>query len=282
MSWLEQIDEAMVTQFPSLAEAGFRVFPRLLLSPTAQGPNKPAVYFAKQNNIRLQLHIADVRPWAQSHGYEYLGLYNFSIQHDTADGVHAGMEANMVKAQMILNWLNMLEPLPRLTSRPRIPSKPTAFWHEHQLGKPVMDDLVPEMFPPIIAPIGVEQQVINEAVATPNISDATLAAADKPSDSEIAVPVPSHATKTIGSSSNITPALAERPPKESRTDVSVSRSASHSTTSASTTAPTSTGASSAASVAALAHPSATTHQITSLIRVADQAYQVHCKMKAMI
>ena len=39
---------------------------------------------------------------------EILGTWNMSIQGDVRDGVHLGIGGNLVKAMMVLNWLNML------------------------------------------------------------------------------------------------------------------------------------------------------------------------------
>ena len=47
-------------------------------------------------------------PVAKSRGIEHLGTWNMSIQSHTYDGVHLDMKGNVVKAMMILNWLNMI------------------------------------------------------------------------------------------------------------------------------------------------------------------------------
>jgi len=45
---------------------------------------------------------------AKKRGIEHLGTWNMSIQSHKYDGVHLDMKGNMVKAMMILNWLNMI------------------------------------------------------------------------------------------------------------------------------------------------------------------------------
>lgn len=45
---------------------------------------------------------------AKNRGVEHLGTWNMSIQSHKYDGVHLDMKGNMVKAMMIMNWLNMI------------------------------------------------------------------------------------------------------------------------------------------------------------------------------
>jgi len=42
-------------------------------------------------------------------GVEHLGTYNMSVQSNKYDGVHVDLKGNLIKAMMVLNWLNMLE-----------------------------------------------------------------------------------------------------------------------------------------------------------------------------
>ncbi len=41
-------------------------------------------------------------------GLEFLGTWNMSVQKWSRDGVHMDMKGNLVKAMMVVNWLNML------------------------------------------------------------------------------------------------------------------------------------------------------------------------------
>jgi len=40
---------------------------------------------------------------------EHLGTWNMSIQSNKYDGVHLDMKGNLVKAMMVINWLNLIE-----------------------------------------------------------------------------------------------------------------------------------------------------------------------------
>ena len=42
-------------------------------------------------------------------GIDHLGTWNMSIQSNKYDGVHLDMKGNLVKAMMVMNWLNMIE-----------------------------------------------------------------------------------------------------------------------------------------------------------------------------
>lgn len=52
-------------------------------------------------NLDLQL--------AKDRGIAHLGTWNMSIQSNKYDGVHLDMKGNLVKAMMVMNWLNLIE-----------------------------------------------------------------------------------------------------------------------------------------------------------------------------
>lgn len=111
MAWLEQLDDAMRRHMPAYFEPDLdpAMFPRLYLTPSAQGENKPEIYTFSQNNNQMLRHITTVKPFVQDLGYEHLGLYNLTVQATTPDGTHPSMENNLMKAMMVLNWLNLLD-----------------------------------------------------------------------------------------------------------------------------------------------------------------------------
>lgn len=45
---------------------------------------------------------------AAKRGLEHLGTWNMSIQARKYDGVHLDMRGNLVKAMMVLNWLDLI------------------------------------------------------------------------------------------------------------------------------------------------------------------------------
>lgn len=126
MAWIEQIEEALTTRNPLLLQRDHEphVIPRLFVTPTAQGANMPGRYLTLQNNIRLQAHGNLLRPWFHQREYDYLSLFNLTAQATIVDGVHAGFKVNLVKAMMVLNWLNTLKPPPPAAPRALIPSEP--------------------------------------------------------------------------------------------------------------------------------------------------------------
>lgn len=83
-------------------------YPRLYISPVAQGLNKEA--FKNQNNIKLMNFERKMKPWLESRGWHNLGIYNMTAQSVSHDGAHASMESNLIKAMMLFNWLDHVQP----------------------------------------------------------------------------------------------------------------------------------------------------------------------------
>ncbi|KAB8356438.1 hypothetical protein FH972_024021 [Carpinus fangiana] len=112
MSWFEQIQDNIARYMPTYASPKLsqRLFPRLFISPTAQGELKPDMVVPTQNNLRLIKETSEMRKYVQARGFDHLGLYNLTVQATSPDGTHATMENNLMKAMMVLNWLNMLDP----------------------------------------------------------------------------------------------------------------------------------------------------------------------------
>lgn len=82
------------------------IFPRLFVTPSAAGINKPVVHAEKQGNAALSRFEGTVGAWAEERGYDHLGTYNLTLQGSSPDGTHAGMSANLIKAMMVFNWLD--------------------------------------------------------------------------------------------------------------------------------------------------------------------------------
>lgn len=122
MAWMEQLEDAMMAELPAYYKSDPSLFPRLFITPSAQGEGKPDVFHPAQNNIRMQRHQHAVSAFAASRGYENLGFYNLTVQASSPDGSHASFENNLVKAMMVLNWLNMLDPPKATVPRPAMPS----------------------------------------------------------------------------------------------------------------------------------------------------------------
>lgn len=96
---------------PPLDKRGRRggFWPRLFLTPNAAGREKPDEWIVSQGNKALMVFEEAVGVEARRRGVEHLGTWNMSIQSNKFDGVHVDLKGNLVKAMMVLNWLNMLE-----------------------------------------------------------------------------------------------------------------------------------------------------------------------------
>lgn len=81
----------------------------LFVTPSAAGKEKPDEWIVTQGNKALMLYEEAVGIEAKKRGIEHLGTWNMSIQSNKYDGVHLDMRGNLVKAMMVLNWLNLIE-----------------------------------------------------------------------------------------------------------------------------------------------------------------------------
>jgi hypothetical protein len=84
----------------------------LMVTPSAAGINKPKEWIVTQGNEALMVYEDAVGLMAKERSggrVEHLGTWNMSIQARKYDGVHLDMRGNLVKAMMVLNWLNLLD-----------------------------------------------------------------------------------------------------------------------------------------------------------------------------
>ncbi|KAI1500639.1 hypothetical protein F5X99DRAFT_231020 [Biscogniauxia marginata] len=88
---------------------GSNHLPVLLVTPNAAGDRKPDEWIVSQGNkalVRFERAMAAV---AERRRIDHLGTWNMSVQATLYDGVHMDMRGNLLKAMMVLNWLNLLE-----------------------------------------------------------------------------------------------------------------------------------------------------------------------------
>lgn len=83
--------------------------PVLLVTPNAAGDKKPDEWIVSQGNKALVKFEHEMAVQAAERGIDHLGTWNMSIQATLYDGVHMDMRGNLLKAQMVLNWLNLLD-----------------------------------------------------------------------------------------------------------------------------------------------------------------------------
>jgi len=81
----------------------------LFVTPNAAGKGKPDQWIVSQGNKALMLYEEAIGIEVAKRGIEHLGTWNMSIQANKYDGVHLDMRGNLVKAMMVLNWLNLLD-----------------------------------------------------------------------------------------------------------------------------------------------------------------------------
>ncbi|KAI0439460.1 hypothetical protein F4803DRAFT_46690 [Xylaria telfairii] len=86
-----------------------RNMPILLLTPNAAGDKKPDEFLIAQGNKALVRFEHAMAQEAVRQRIDHLGTWNMSIQANLYDGVHMDMRGNLLKAMMVVNWLNLLE-----------------------------------------------------------------------------------------------------------------------------------------------------------------------------
>ncbi|KAK9466822.1 hypothetical protein V1512DRAFT_262427 [Lipomyces arxii] len=105
ISYLERAESAIKRKF-SEYEKDTKTFPRLFVTPNAAGHKKPDMFIMTQGNkplVMFEHSMYDVLP---PRGYDVLGTWNMSIQGHSYDGVHCDLKGNLLKAMMVLNWLD--------------------------------------------------------------------------------------------------------------------------------------------------------------------------------
>ncbi|KAI0154171.1 hypothetical protein GGR57DRAFT_492251 [Xylariaceae sp. FL1272] len=83
--------------------------PILLITPNAAGDKKSDQFLVTQGNKALVKFEHAMAREAARRSIDHLGTWNMSIQARLYDGVHMDMRGNLMKAMMVLNWLNLLE-----------------------------------------------------------------------------------------------------------------------------------------------------------------------------
>ncbi|KAI9819158.1 MAG: hypothetical protein M1827_007314 [Pycnora praestabilis] len=108
LDWLDHILDVTTAQLPYLNKKD-AFWPRLFMTPNAAGREKPDEWIVSQGNKALMIFEEAVGVEAGRRGVEHLGTWNMSVQSNKFDGVHVDLKGNLIKAMMVMNWLNMLE-----------------------------------------------------------------------------------------------------------------------------------------------------------------------------
>ena len=101
LNWLDTITHTITS---TTAPGWYGLF----VTPNAAGKEKPDEWIVTQGNKALMLFEESVGIEAGKRGLEHLGTWNMSIQSNKYDGVHLDMKGNLIKAMMVMNWLNLL------------------------------------------------------------------------------------------------------------------------------------------------------------------------------
>lgn len=75
----------------------------------SQGANKPVKFQLSQGNPRVLEFNAGMQQLCEKHGAQTLDFYGVTRNTTTWDGQHFGLTPNVLKAQIILNWIHNLE-----------------------------------------------------------------------------------------------------------------------------------------------------------------------------
>lgn len=98
--------------------------PILLMTPNAAGEKKLDEYIVTQGNKALVRFEHEMAQEAARQKIDHLGTWNMSIQANLYDGVHMDLRGNLLKAMMVVNWLNLLASEDDVAKPPRSPIRP--------------------------------------------------------------------------------------------------------------------------------------------------------------
>ncbi|KAI1076970.1 hypothetical protein F5B20DRAFT_300243 [Whalleya microplaca] len=113
VAWLDSVLDTINSKLKARTRlrgrSNKRNLPILLMTPNAAGEKKPDEWIISQGNKALIKFEHTMAVEAAKRRVDHLGTWNMSIQATSYDGVHMDMRGNLLKAMMVVNWLNLLE-----------------------------------------------------------------------------------------------------------------------------------------------------------------------------
>jgi len=106
--WINQIVDHVHYTAPRTFRPG-AWFPRLFVTSNAGGMHKGIGFLATQGNHMLAKFEKEIIPRLEGKGIDGLGMFNMSVQSIQWDGLHTTLDTNLLKVNMVLNWLDNLE-----------------------------------------------------------------------------------------------------------------------------------------------------------------------------
>lgn len=105
--WLgsTKITDHLKFAVPSLS-SGDAAMNRLFVTTNTGGLSKDSRYLEAQGNQQLGNFEKSIIPKLNARAIDVLGCFNMILQSLTSDGTHASFPTNLLKAQMVLNWLD--------------------------------------------------------------------------------------------------------------------------------------------------------------------------------
>ncbi|KAK9460110.1 uncharacterized protein V1516DRAFT_678978 [Lipomyces oligophaga] len=105
LNFLERSESGVKFAIPGF-QNGNPKYPKLFITPNAAGPRKQDSFILTQGNKPLMMFEQSMYTVLPERGFDVLGTWNMSIQSLSLDGVHCDIRGNLIKAQMLLNWLD--------------------------------------------------------------------------------------------------------------------------------------------------------------------------------
>ncbi|KAK9450169.1 uncharacterized protein V1518DRAFT_195262 [Limtongia smithiae] len=105
LNFLDRAESVVKQRFPEYSH-DTKTFPRLFITPNAAGPRKQDAFILTQGNKPLMIFENSMYAVLPERNFDVLGTWNMSIQSTSLDGVHCDIKGNLIKAMMLLNWLD--------------------------------------------------------------------------------------------------------------------------------------------------------------------------------